>query len=77
MKKRKKMVARGCMRGVARPVALVDAARVQSNLKLQDLEGEFATLRQFKNVGLVGRRLRHSVVRLDVFAHWVQVLRRS
>ena len=63
MKKRKTMVARGCVRGVARPVALVDAARIQSNLSLQD--GEFATLRQFKNVGVVGRRLRHTVVRLD------------
>ncbi len=48
---------------MARPVALVDAARIQSNLSLQD--GEFATLRQFKNVGVVGRRLRHTVVRLD------------
>jgi hypothetical protein len=46
------MVTRGCVRGVLQLVALVDAARINNKVILH--EGEIATLRRFKNVGLAG-----------------------
>ena len=46
------MVTRGCVRGVVQLVTLVDAAGIHNNVILH--EGEIASLRRFKNVGLAG-----------------------
>jgi hypothetical protein len=49
---REEMVTRGCVRGVVQLVALVDAAGIHNKVILH--EGEIASLRRFKNVGLAG-----------------------